>query len=710
MASTTVNFNLKTAGYVNYANQTLTFTLLNAGAEAATGDQSYVTLPGTVTATSAANGDGSVSLFRNGKSGIDSVYEVVFPNRERTKFVIPAGSPTIELATLIVDNVPSGSTTQQSSIYDKAIQRANHTGTQALSTISDAGTIASQASNSVSISGGSISGVTLTASTANLTDATNKRLMTDAQETKLDSVESSADVTDATNVTAAGALMDSEVDADIKTLSLPASTTISTFAKTFLDDADAAAVKTTLSITDPTAQVNFVPRSITFTDASAFLSVADHNNLDVGTGDFSFSFAARVSSASNAPVLQKNGSAGYAVFFDSGALKLTLNASGSSDFTLATGLNDNKWHTYVITVDRDDTAIAYVDNVAQTGVSVSGKAGNLDSTAAFQIGLVGTTAGSGIALGNYLSLHKIKLTSTVASNIYFSPDTALGAPSNQLMVDLSKATKTFSDSSANAFTVATNGTIIFNEGRITSLDAIPIGATTPSTIAGTTIAGTTITASTKFVGAIDGTVGATTPAAVTGTTITANTKFVGAIDGVVGGNTPAAGTFNSISVSDGNITNAGDINCDSISADVAATGLNVIFDGTDTGDNKITLTDNLASALDITESTNSYLKFTTTNSGEKVVLGKDLDISGDHDLIIGTSTGTKIGTAVTQKIGFFNATPVVQPATTGTTGGTSGGSGTVLHANGTITGGVGSTAYTVGDIVKALKQLGLLDQ
>jgi hypothetical protein len=47
--------------------------------------------------------------------------------------------------------------------------------------------------------------------TANLTDATNKRLMTDAQETKLDSVESSADVTDATNVTAAGALMDSEV-------------------------------------------------------------------------------------------------------------------------------------------------------------------------------------------------------------------------------------------------------------------------------------------------------------------------------------------------------------------------------------------------------------------------------------------------------------------------------------------------------------------
>jgi len=696
MASTTVNFNLKTAGYVNYANQTLTFTLLNAGAEAATGDQSYVTLPGTVTATSAANGDGSVSLFRNGKSGIDSVYEVVFPNRERTKFVIPAGSSTIELATLIVDNVPSGSTTQQSSIYDKAIQRANHTGTQALSTISDASTVQLKPSEGAFANGdktklnGIETGATTDQTAAEIRtlveSASDSNVFTDADHTKLNGIEASA-TTDQT-ASEIRALVESATDSNVFTDT----------DHTKLNGLDANAKE----------QVNFVPRSISFTDTSAFLSVADHDNLDVGTGDFSFSFAARVSSASNAPVLQKNGSAGYAVFFDSGALKLTLNADGgTSDFIIATGLNDNKWHTYVITVDRDDTAIAYVDGVAQTDTAkpVSGKAGNLDNNSPFQIGVVGSTAGSGIALGNYLSLHKAELTSTVASNIYFSPDTALGAPSNQLMVDLSKATKTFSDSSANAFTVATNGTIIFNEGRITSLDAIPIGATTPSTITGTTI-----TASTKFVGAIDGTVGATTPAAVTGTTITANTKFVGAIDGVVGGNTPAAGTFNSISVSDGNITNAGDINCDSISADDAATGLNIIFDGTDTGDNKITLTDNLASALDITQSSNSYLKFTTTNSGEKVVLGKDLDISGDHDLIIGTSTGTKIGTAATQKIGFFNATPAVQQSTAGTTTGFAAVGGTGVNDQSTFTGNFGTRAYTVGDIVKALKTLGLLQK
>ena len=45
-----------------------------------------------------------------------------------------------------------------------------------------------------------ISGASPTFGTGNMTDATNKRFMTDAQETKLDSVESSADVTDSGNV------------------------------------------------------------------------------------------------------------------------------------------------------------------------------------------------------------------------------------------------------------------------------------------------------------------------------------------------------------------------------------------------------------------------------------------------------------------------------------------------------------------------------
>jgi hypothetical protein len=73
-----------------------------------------------------------------------------------------------------------------------------------------------------------------------------------ADGTKLDGIEALADVTDTTNVTAAGALMDSEVDADIKTLSLPANTTISTFGKSLVDDADAATARTTLELEEVT--------------------------------------------------------------------------------------------------------------------------------------------------------------------------------------------------------------------------------------------------------------------------------------------------------------------------------------------------------------------------------------------------------------------------------------------------------------------------
>ena len=78
------------------------------------------------------------------------------------------------------------------------------------------------------------------------------------------------------------------------------------------------------------------------------------------------------------------------------------------------------------------------------------------------------------------------------------------------------------------------------------------------------------------------------------------------------------------------------------------------------------------------------------------------------NIVLGTTTGTKIATATTQKLGFYNATPVVQQATTGTTTGFTAGSGTTARDDSTFTGNSGTKAYTVGDIVLALKNLGLL--
>lgn len=78
------------------------------------------------------------------------------------------------------------------------------------------------------------------------------------------------------------------------------------------------------------------------------------------------------------------------------------------------------------------------------------------------------------------------------------------------------------------------------------------------------------------------------------------------------------------------------------------------------------------------------------------------------NIVLNGTTGTKIGTATTQKLAFFNSTPVVQPAGTGSVTGFVAGSGTASKSDSVWAGAAGASAYTVGDIVTAMKALGLL--
>ena len=84
--------------------------------------------------------------------------------------------------------------------------------------------------------------------------------------------------------------------------------------------------------------------------------------------------------------------------------------------------------------------------------------------------------------------------------------------------------------------------------------------------------------------------------------------------------------------------------------------------------------------------------------------------ASDQAVKIGvTGYGTMIEVN-SSNMAFFTASPVGQPSSSGETSGTTAGAGTALTHEATFTGGVGTTAYTISDIVKHLKNLGLLAQ
>lgn len=118
-----------------------------------------------------------------------------------------------------------------------------------------------------------------------------------------------------------------------------------------------------------------------------------------------------------------------------------------------------------------------------------------------------------------------------------------------------------------------------------------------------------------------------------------------------------------ISVVDDSTTDFTSINVDTINESTAAHG--VIIDGVTLKDGAIILPDNVS-------------------------------ISG------GSTLGTLIGTSNTQKLGFWNTVPKVQPTTAVASATNVGGAGTTVKVDDTFDG------YTIAQVVKALRVIGIL--
>jgi hypothetical protein len=81
---------------------------------------------------------------------------------------------------------------------------------------------------------------------------------------------------------------------------------------------------------------------------------------------------------------------------------------------------------------------------------------------------------------------------------------------------------------------------------------------------------------------------------------------------------------------------------------------------------------------------------------------------GDGVIIDGTGSGFRLGNGTASLLGFWGAGPVAQFNTSGGAGISASGSGNPVFDDSTFVGSTGSTAYTVNDLISALKLCGVL--
>jgi hypothetical protein len=150
---------------------------------------------------------------------------------------------------------------------------------------------------------------------------------------------------------------------------------------------------------------------------------------------------------------------------------------------------------------------------------------------------------------------------------------------------------------------------------------IAAGAASTTTIAGTLTMGSTAAMTNAGLLSVGNQSNITGTGALNSGTITSG---FGNVD--IGSSSLAAG---SLDVSDGNITNVGDIDCDSISVADAANGLQIDASAANTGTAAIVLRDNMAQAFAVVEAGNTYMGFTTTDGSESITIAKDLLVTSD---------------------------------------------------------------------------------
>lgn len=119
--------------------------------------------------------------------------------------------------------------------------------------------------------------------------------------------------------------------------------------------------------------LNVNPSYVSFDGVDDYYSVADNDNLDFGTGDFSVVIRIKTAQTSNATIMRGNTSGNSRIVVEMISNKIVFRTLAvSSDFYLTsnTSINDGEWHT--ITLTRSATtseAFVYVDGQPDNSTS-----------------------------------------------------------------------------------------------------------------------------------------------------------------------------------------------------------------------------------------------------------------------------------------------------------------------------------------------------
>lgn len=171
------------------------------------------------------------------------------------------------------------------------------------------------------------------------------------------------------------------------------------------------------------------------------------------------------------------------------------------------------------------------------------------------------------------------------------------------------------------------------------------------------------------------------------------------------------GTTGAVSLQGKELTGAQTIAGDlEVTGDIAVDNLDVTTDATVGGNLDVT-GDVSADNLDVTTDAAVGGDLAVTGNTELATadVSGDVTLAAGADLVLDSAgAGSKVGTAANQKLGFWGVTPVVQHSSTGELTGFTAGSGTPVLDDSTFTGDTGDIAYTIGDVVKALKLAGIL--